>query len=135
MSNPGPSHVAAARRVLRYLAGTRSLGITYKRSGQDAAVTSVGGHVSSNTLTASADADIAGAKDRLNVSGWALMLNGAAVTWSSKRQPKRGVAKSGKSRWMVHWVVPRVARSLRVSWKTITFDLVEMVSRLFSQQV
>ena len=29
MSNPGPSHVAAARRVLRYLAGTRSLGITY----------------------------------------------------------------------------------------------------------
>jgi hypothetical protein len=35
MSNPGPSHVAAARRVLRYLAGTRSLGITYRRSGQD----------------------------------------------------------------------------------------------------
>jgi hypothetical protein len=87
MSNPGPSHVSAVRRVLRYFAGTRSLGITYKRSEQDATVTSVGGHVSSNTLTASADADHTGAKDRRSVSGWALMLNGAAVTWSSKRQP------------------------------------------------
>ncbi len=87
MSNPGPSHVAADRRVLRYLAGTRSLGITYRRSGQDTAVTSVVGHVSSNTLTASADTDHAGDKDRRSVSGWALILNGAAVTWSSKRQP------------------------------------------------
>jgi hypothetical protein len=57
MSNLGPSHVTAARRVLRYLAGTRSLGITYKKSGQDATVTSVDGHVSSNTLTTSADDD------------------------------------------------------------------------------
>jgi hypothetical protein len=70
MSNPGPSHVAAARRVLRYLAGNRSLSITYRGSGQDAAVTSVGGHVFSNTLTASADADHAGAKDRRSVSDW-----------------------------------------------------------------
>jgi hypothetical protein len=68
MSNPDPSHVAATRRLLRYLAGTRSLGITYKRSGQDAAVTSVGGHFSSNTLTSSADPDHAGAKDRRSVS-------------------------------------------------------------------
>jgi hypothetical protein len=63
---------------------TRSLGISYRRSVQDAVVTSVGGHVYSNTLTASADADHAGAKDRRSVGGWALMLNGAAVTWSSK---------------------------------------------------
>ena len=58
MSNPGPSHVAAARRVLRSLAGTRSLGITYRRSGQDAAVSSVGGNVLSNTLTALEDEDV-----------------------------------------------------------------------------
>ena len=74
-SNPGPSHVATARRVLRYLAGTRSLGITYRRSGQDATVAPVGGNVLSNTLTVSADADHAGAKDRQSVNGWALMLN------------------------------------------------------------
>eukprot|EP00961_Rhodomonas_salina_P198235 2674742-Rhodomonas_salina.2 len=29
MSNPGPSHMAAARRILRYLAGTAH-GITYE---------------------------------------------------------------------------------------------------------
>ena len=27
MANPGPTHIAAIRRVLRYLAGTRSLGL------------------------------------------------------------------------------------------------------------
>jgi hypothetical protein len=94
MSNPGPSHVAAGRRVLRYLAGTRSLGITYRRSGQDAEVTSVGGHVLSNTLIASADTDHAGAKDRRSVSGWALMLNGASVTWSSKRQTVTAISST-----------------------------------------
>jgi len=30
MSNPGPTHIAAAKRILHYLAGTRSLGITYR---------------------------------------------------------------------------------------------------------
>ena len=94
MSNPGSSHIATARRVLRYLAGTRALGITYRRSGQDASVTSVGDTVQSNTLTASADAHHAGAKDRRSVSGWALMLNGAAVTWSSKRQPVTAISST-----------------------------------------
>ena len=94
MSNPGPSHVAAARRVLWYLAGTRALGITYRRNGQDATVTSVGDTVPSNTLTASADADHAGAKDRRSVSGWTLMLNGAAVTWSSKRQTVTAISRT-----------------------------------------
>ena len=58
MSNPGPSHVAAFRRVLRYLAGTRSGPRT----------------------------DV--------VSGWALVLNGAAVTWSSKRQPVTAISST-----------------------------------------
>jgi len=35
MSNPGPTHIAAAKRILRYLAGTRSRGITYKRGAID----------------------------------------------------------------------------------------------------
>jgi hypothetical protein len=94
MSNPGPTHIAAARRVLRYLAGTRSLGITYRRDGQDDAIKSVHGSLEHNTLSASADADHAGAKDRRSVSGWALMLNGAAVTWSSKRQPVTAISST-----------------------------------------
>jgi hypothetical protein len=30
-----PTHIPVVRRVLRYLAGTRSFGITYRRYGQD----------------------------------------------------------------------------------------------------
>ena len=30
MSNPGPTHITAAKRILRHLAGTRSLGTTYR---------------------------------------------------------------------------------------------------------
>ena len=45
MSSPGPSHVAAARRILRYLAGTRSLEPrvgTYSRAAVDPALEPVG---------------------------------------------------------------------------------------------
>jgi hypothetical protein len=77
--------VHALDKIARYYFG---------RSGQDEVVTSVGGHVLSNTLTASTDADHAGAKDRQSVSGWALMLNGAAVTWSSKRQPVTAISST-----------------------------------------
>ena len=51
MSNPGPSHFAAAKRVLRYLAGTRSKGITYKKGGQDSALASVGRRSNANELS------------------------------------------------------------------------------------
>jgi len=34
-SNPGPSHIAAARRILRYLAGSRALGLTYTKDAGD----------------------------------------------------------------------------------------------------
>ena len=31
MSNPGPSHIKAAKRVLSYLKGVKHMGLTYKR--------------------------------------------------------------------------------------------------------
>jgi hypothetical protein len=94
MSNPGPTHIAAARRILRYLAGTRSLGLTYRKSAVDPAMESVGKQSKPNQLTASADADHAGGKDRRSVSGWTVMLNGAMVTWSSKRQPITAISST-----------------------------------------
>jgi len=77
MANPGPTHVAATRRVLRYLAGTRSLGLTLTRTNSAHA----------NQLYATADANHVGADDRRSVSGWVVLLNGAMVLWASKRQP------------------------------------------------
>jgi hypothetical protein len=52
------------------------------------------GHTIPNHITASADADHAGGKDRRSVSGWAVMLNGAMVTWSSKRQPVTAISST-----------------------------------------
>jgi hypothetical protein len=47
-----------------------------------------------NQLTASEDADHAGADDRRSVSGWAVMLGGAMITWASKRQPVTAISST-----------------------------------------
>jgi hypothetical protein len=94
MHNPGPTHIAAIKRVLRYLAGTRDRGITYSRDVTDAAAAAMGKRVGPNQLTASADADHAGAKDRRSVSGYAIMLAGAMVMWTSKRQPVTAISST-----------------------------------------
>jgi hypothetical protein len=57
------------------------------RDGLDEVIKSVHGSLECYTLSVSTDADHTGVKDRHSVSGWALMLNGASVTWVSKRQP------------------------------------------------
>ena len=84
MPNPDPTHTAAGKRILRYLACTRSLGITYKRSTMDPSLLSVGVETAApDQLSASADADHAGADDHRSVGGWAIMLAGAMIAWMS----------------------------------------------------
>jgi len=68
------------------LAGTRSLGITYRRGAIDPSLLSVGVKTAPKQLSASADATHAEVDDRRSVSGWAIMLAGAIIAWSSKRQ-------------------------------------------------
>ena len=76
MSNPGLTHWLAAKRVLRYLKGTSSLGLTYKR-----------GTVNPNRLVAYADADWATCPEtRRSVGAYVVLLNGACVSWRSKKQ-------------------------------------------------
>jgi len=76
MSNPGPVHMAAAKRVLRYLKGTAHLGLTYTRSS-----------LPLNVLKAYADADWAACTDaRRSYTGYVIMLNGAAVSWKTQQQ-------------------------------------------------
>ncbi|KAL7284387.1 hypothetical protein ACG7TL_001677 [Trametes sanguinea] len=83
-SNPAPVHLTAAKRVLRYLKGTRNLGITYHRN-QD------------NTQTPEpigySDADWGNdLDDRRSISGQVFLLAGGPVTWACRKQ--RTVAKS-----------------------------------------
>jgi hypothetical protein len=71
-SNPGEAHWNAAKRVFRYLKGTRDLWLVY-------------GGVK-RVLTGWADADGSMAEDRRAVTGYAFLINGGAVSWSSKKQ-------------------------------------------------
>eukprot|EP00961_Rhodomonas_salina_P262164 3543112-Rhodomonas_salina.1 len=77
MSNPGPEHVAAAKRILQYLKGTKHLKLTYRRQSEATA----------NVLVCYADSDHAGDPDtRRSVTWYVVMLNSAAVSWQSTRQ-------------------------------------------------
>ena len=76
MQNPGQSHLKAAKHILRYLKATRNNRLTYRR--QQASM--------ANKLYGYVDADHAACKDtRRSVGGYVLMLNGAAVSWSSRK--------------------------------------------------
>eukprot|EP00961_Rhodomonas_salina_P207417 2799690-Rhodomonas_salina.1 len=76
MANPGPSHIAAAKRILQYAKGTSTVGITY-----------TAGSAAANQLYAYVDADHAGdTEGRHSVTGYCVMMNGGAISWESKRQ-------------------------------------------------
>eukprot|EP00961_Rhodomonas_salina_P044344 595790-Rhodomonas_salina.1 len=77
MLNPGPEYVAAAKHIWRYLKGIKHLKLTYRRQPESTA----------NVLKCCADSDHAGDPDtRSRVTGYIVMLNGAAASWQSTRQ-------------------------------------------------
>jgi hypothetical protein len=75
MSCPTSAHYEAAKTVLRYIAGTPDYGITF-------------GGCEDLYLQGYCDADYAGDIDtRRSTTGYVFMLNGGAVSWSSRLQP------------------------------------------------
>jgi hypothetical protein len=75
MHDPREPHLAAAKRILRYLQGTPDLGLFIDRAS------------SPTTLTIYTDADWAGCPEtRRSTSGFAVFLGTSLVSWSSKRQ-------------------------------------------------
>jgi transposase InsO family protein len=73
MSNPSEQHWTAAKRILRYLHGTQSMGLTFRRDG--------GG------LLGFSDADWGGdTVTRKSTTGFLFLFGGAAISWSSKLQ-------------------------------------------------
>lgn len=75
METPTEQHMAAMKRILRYIQGTTNFGIFYKQGGCD-------------QLKAYSDSYYAGDYDnRRSTSGYVCFLSGAAIAWSSKRQP------------------------------------------------
>ena len=72
MSKPTTEHWAAAKGVLRYLAGTKNVGIKFSGPLE---------------LVGYCDADLAGAKGRRSTGGYVFKLGKGAITWSAKLQP------------------------------------------------
>jgi ribonuclease HI len=73
MANPTITHWQTAKHVLRYLSGTANCGINF------------GG--TSSGLKVYCDADYAGDIDtRRSTTGYVFILNGGAITWSSRLQ-------------------------------------------------
>lgn len=71
---PGKGHWIAAKRVLRYLKGSKSFELIYGQTNND--------------LTGYCDADWAGDIDnRKSTTGYLFTLNGGAITWNTRRQP------------------------------------------------
>jgi hypothetical protein len=71
-ANPGPAHWEAVKRIYRYLAGTRNLWLSYGETRR--------------TLEGYADTDGSMAEDRRAITGYTFLIDGGAVSWSSKRQ-------------------------------------------------
>ncbi|XP_071921816.1 secreted RxLR effector protein 161-like [Coffea arabica] len=75
MKSPTELHLLAAKRILRYLQGTRNLGIYYKKGEK-------------SNLVGYTDSDYAGDQDDgRSTSGYVFMLGTGAICWSSKKQP------------------------------------------------
>lgn len=75
LDNYDESHWRAAKRILRYLKGTRSFGLLFCDNRAN------------NGLVGYSDADYAGdIVTRRSTSGYVFLLNGNCVVWSSKRQ-------------------------------------------------
>ncbi len=71
-ANPRPTHWEAVKRIFRYLAGMHNLCLTYGET--------------RHVLEGYADADGSMAEDRRAILGYAFLIDGGAVSWSSKWQ-------------------------------------------------
>jgi hypothetical protein len=72
LDNPGPAHWDAVKRIFRYLAGTKTLTLTYGGERHD--------------LVGYTDADGASQEHRRAISGSAFLIDGGTISWSSRKQ-------------------------------------------------
>ena len=96
------SHWAAAKRVLRYLSGTRSYGITYRADEVNP---------KENQLSGYSDVSYANNDDATSISGYVFMMSGCAITWGSKKQTSVSLSSTeseyvalADAAWEVTWL-------------------------------
>src|ERR1700743_287796 len=72
LDNPGPAHWESTKRVYRYLLGTKALRLTYGAGKKG--------------LEGYSDSDGMSQEHRRAISGYAFLIDGGAISWSSKKQ-------------------------------------------------
>ena len=85
-ANPSLQHIGALKCILRYLAGTKNLGITYSENPD---------HDRLSTLSlfhGYADAAYANSDDLKSTSGYVFLASGGVITWKSKKQTTRALS-------------------------------------------
>ena len=101
--HPGPKHWGAAKRILRYLAGTKTLGLVFHRPQQEGPPNVVG----------YVDSDHAGDTDeRRSVTGCVFAINGTAVHWISRYQ-KTIALSSAESEFVAASIAAQESRCLK----------------------
>ena len=99
--NPDLVHWGATKRVLKYLKGTKTLEITYKRGGANP-----------NRLYGYADVSFTSETDVKSISRYSFILNGGTITWSSWKQkgmvalstPKAEYTAMAEASWGIMWL-------------------------------
>jgi hypothetical protein len=76
-ADPSLQHWTAAKKILRYLAGTKQEGITYRPSDKPD---------NAPIITGYSDASFASHDDMTSISGYVFLSGGSAITWGSKKQ-------------------------------------------------
>ena len=79
MANSTMCHWTAAKHILRYLKGTKDIGITYSKPESNNVT-------SQNDFTRYSNASFTNNYDHTSVSGYAFTSAGGAITWGSKKQ-------------------------------------------------
>jgi len=87
-ANPSLQHVGALKRILRYLAGTKNLGITYSKNLDHDQLSTL------NLFYGYADAAYANSDDLKSTSGYVFLASGGAITWRSKKQTTRALSST-----------------------------------------
>ena len=77
-ANPSLQHVSTLKRVLRYLAGTKSYGITYSASQIK--------NRNTNLFHGYVDTTYVNSNNYKSTSGYVFIAAGGAITWMSKKQ-------------------------------------------------
>jgi hypothetical protein len=78
MAHSSLQHYAALKWMLRYLSGTRTFGITYRRSKDDTD--------KSNLFYGFSDTAFVNQDNGKSTSGYIFLASGGAITWKSKKQ-------------------------------------------------